>query len=116
MRALSVTILFLGVNLFAQTRPGLTGSFGNVVFPGSTAAQPGVHRSFGNVAFPGTGGPKVNIPFSITDPTFGARLGSVVSGQRNTGYPVNGNFRRNHSVAIPVAVPVYVGGSYDVPY
>ncbi len=53
-------------SLIAQTRPAITGSFGNVVFPGGTAAQ-GVQRSFGNVAFPGTGGPKISVPFSITD-------------------------------------------------
>jgi hypothetical protein len=66
MRIVSgLSVFFLvGAALAAQVRPGLTGSFGNVVFPGGTAAQ-GVQRGFGNVAFPGTGGPKVSVPFSI---------------------------------------------------
>jgi hypothetical protein len=108
----SFSFLILTTTLSAQTRPGMTGSFGNVVFPGGTAAQ-GVQRSFGNVAFPGTGGPKVRIPFSITDPTFGARLGANVAGRnvlRESG-------RGGHGRVTPVyAYPVYIGGGYyDAP-
>src|SRR5215510_6263301 len=98
---------------FGQNRPGITGSFGNVVFPGGTSSTtPGVLRSFGNVVFPGTGGPRVNVPFSITDPSFGARLGANVAGQnvlRQSGF---GGGRRGGTTVIPYAVPVYVGGGY----
>ena len=82
--------LLLGGGLFAQTRgnagfvsptPRMTGSFGSVVFPGGTAANPGVQRTFGNVAFPGGGGPQLVVPGTITDPTFGLRLGNTVLGR-----------------------------------
>ncbi len=101
--------LLLAVVCSGQVRPGFTGSFGNVVFPGGTAAIPGVQRSFGNVAFPGTGGPRFNIPFSITDPTLGARLGANVGGRNVLG---SRPAVRHGAVAVPYAVPVYVGGGY----
>jgi hypothetical protein len=108
---------FLITSLAGQTRPAITGNFGNVVFPGGTAAQ-GVQRSFGNVAFPGTGGPKVNIPFSITDPTFASRLGANVGGRnvlRDNGRGVSGRGGFGRTGAV-YAFPVYVGGGYyDAP-
>jgi hypothetical protein len=116
MRILSgVSVFFLFSSaLAAQVRPGMTGSFGNVVFPGGTAAQ-GVHRSFGNVAFPGTGGPKLHAPFSITDPTFAARLGANVGGQNVLRQSQrHGGSRRG--VGSVYAFPVYIGGGYyDAP-
>jgi hypothetical protein len=125
LRGIGVTLL-LGSSLAAQQRtaPAISGSFGNVVFPGGTSATPGIRRNFGNVAFPGTGGPKVTIPFSITDPTFGARLGQVVSGQSvwgPSGYAgtagTRANWRRPTTIIAPLAVgfPVYTGG-YETPY
>src|ERR1700720_1682028 len=76
--------------LSAQTH----GSFGNVVYPGGTSAtNPTIQRSFGNVAYPGGGGPH---PTALTP----AR-------------------RRNTSVVVPYAYPVYVGGYggyYDSAY
>jgi hypothetical protein len=101
--------------LFAQFRSHPTlnnGGFGNVVFPGGTSAQPGVSRNFGNVVFPGTGGPKLNVPFSITDPTFGARLGRTVAGQNVYGQQFSGR-GRNRATVVPYAFPVYVGSGYD---
>jgi len=116
MRVLSgFSMLFLvGATLAAQVRPGMTGSFGNVVFPGGTAAQ-GMHRGFGNVAFPGTGGPKINIPLSITDPTFGARLGANVGGQNVLRQSQGRGGARRGGGAV-YAFPVYIGGAYyDAP-
>jgi hypothetical protein len=110
-------ILFSGGILLAQTHRGTTAGFGNVVFPGG-GTQPGVQRSFGNVVFPGAGlGSTVGIPFSITDPTFGARLGANIGG-RNV-LRQSGGFRRGTTV-LPYAYPVYIGGgdygtSYDQP-
>jgi hypothetical protein len=103
--------LLLAVTLPAQRRtaPVVKGGFGNVVFPGGTAANSGVRRNFGNVVFPGTGGPQVKIPFSITDPTFGARLGANVGGQNVLRQSFRGS-RHRGAVAVPFAVPVYVGG------
>jgi hypothetical protein len=128
MKALcGVCISFVcGAGLCAQTRPGITGSFGNVVFPGGTAAQRGVTRSFGNVVFPGTGGPRLNVPFSISDPTFASRRtpaqnpGGRIPG-RGTG---NGAANWRRSTVIVAPVPVYVGASgpyvdgtgYETPY
>src|SRR5512142_1753252 len=113
--------VLLAGGLFAQYRPNPTptftnGGFGNVVFPGGTSAIPGVHRNFGNVVFPGTGGPKLNVPFSITDPTFGDRLSRTVAGQNVLRQQYNGQRRRSGAATyVPFAYPVYVGG-YGMSY
>ncbi len=94
-------------------QPFVQGSFGNVVFPGGTAALPGVQRSFGNAVFPsGAGYPRLVVPGSIKDPTFLSRRGP------GFGRPTDGRFgsHRNGAVLIPYAYPVYVGGFYDNPY
>ena len=90
----------------------MTGSFGNVVFPGGTSATtPGVTRSFGNVAFPGGGGPQLVVPNANN---IGRRPFPI------GGRPfANANGRRNNTVAIPYAYPVFgggYGGGYDAPY
>lgn len=78
---------------FVNPQPFVTGGFGNVVFPGGTAATvPGTQRFFGNVAFPGGGGPRLVVPGS---PVFG----------RSSQAP-----RRSNVIAVPYAYPVYVGG------
>jgi hypothetical protein len=106
--------LLVATGLFAQYRTGfsgaaprMTGSFGNVVFPGGTAAMPGVQRSFGNVVFPGGGGPQLIFPNRITDPTAGLRPGAGLLG---------GSAARGRSSGVAYAYPVYVGGSYDSSY
>jgi hypothetical protein len=120
MRILCGLVLFpafLISSLVAQTRPAIAGSFGNVVFPGGAAAQ-GIQRGFGNVVFPGTGGPRAGIPFSITDPTFGARLGANVGGRnvlRESGRGASGRAGYGRAGAV-YAFPVYIGGGYyDAP-
>jgi hypothetical protein len=108
---LAVALLLSG-SLFAQHRggfvdptPRMTGGFGNVVFPGGTAAT-GVHRTFGNVVFPGGGGPRLVVPGTITDPTFAIGLGNTVQGRNMLGGGRRGN--------TPVyGFPVY---SYDPSY
>lgn len=106
--------IFLSTTLVAQTRPGITGSFGNVVLPGSGPSRT-VQRGFGNVVFPGTGGPRVSSPFSITDPTFGARLGANVAGRNVLRESSRG--RGVGRSPFVYAYPVYIGGSgyYDAP-
>lgn len=88
---------------------------------GPAGAGMGASRGFGNVVFPGTGHPPAaRHPFSITDPGFGARLGSVVSGFPQPGYPparggVGGNRGgggQRGTVVVPFPYPVYMGG-YD---
>ena len=101
---------------FVNPQPFIQGSFGNVVFPGGTAALPGVHRTVGNAVFPsGSGFPRLVVPGSITDPTFLYRPGAAGSG---FGRPIAGGrgSRRGNGVLVPYAVPVYAGGFYDNPY
>ncbi len=125
---LSIALLMAG-GLFGQGRgngwvnptPRLTGNFGNVVFPGGTpATYPGVTRSFGNVVFPGGSGPKMVVPgtpASITDPTFGLRLGNTVAGRSPySGYGRPGDRGRGQRGTTVYAYPVYVGGFYDPSY
>jgi hypothetical protein len=116
MRILSALLFsFLGLclSLPAQTRTPAHGGFGSVMFPGGVSG-PGVQRSFGNAIFPGTGGPRANIPFSITDTTFGARLGANVGGRNVLRESGRGGARR--SGAYVYALPVYIGGGYyDAP-
>jgi hypothetical protein len=109
--------LLLANSIFAQQRgsvqPTLQGSFGNIVFPGGTAStMPGIQRTFGNVVFPGGGGPRLNVPLSSQDPT---RLNSRTV-PPNRGYFGGQRMSRfTGAVAVPYAVPVYVGG-YDNSY
>ncbi|HWB83681.1 MAG TPA: hypothetical protein VG675_06050 [Bryobacteraceae bacterium] len=105
--------LLVASSLFGQVRgggfsarPTLTGTFGNVVFPGGTAALPGVRRSFGNVAFPGGGGPRLQVPFSVRDPTFVSGIGVNKGGFRGGKHFRSG---RQQGV-ITYAYPVFVGG------
>jgi len=121
--ALILLLLSVG-GAFAQGRgfispaPVFQGSFGNVVFPGGTAATPGVQRFFPNVAFPAANPPKIYTPFTVTDPTrIGAQFGR---GNRSVGVPNGGGFfgtgfgngsrRGTGVVAVPYYVPIYVGG------
>jgi hypothetical protein len=104
---------------FVNPAPVFQGSFGNVVFPGGTAATPGVQRFFPNVAFPAGNPPRIYTPFTVTDPTrIGAQFGR---GNRGIGVPNGAVFggggfgtgsRRfgNGVVAVPYYVPIYVGG------
>lgn len=102
---------------FVNPQPFVRGSFGNVVFPGGTSAFPGTQRSFGNVVFPGGSGPRLVVPFSVTDPTFLARPGSAGRLPRGSEGLLLGSRRRGSSAWLaPYAVPVYVGGFYDNPY
>ncbi len=100
--------LFLGAAMFAQQRGGggvqpvVQGSFGNVVFPGGTAAIPGVHRTMPGIA---VSGPRLNVPFSNQDPTRLSAQGVLP----RAGYNYVGNPRRSRGTAV-MAVPVYVGG------
>jgi hypothetical protein len=114
-------IVLLATSAFAQGRgfinpaPVFQGSFGNVVFPGGTAADPGVQRFFPNVAFPAGNAPRIYTPYTVTDPTrIGAQFGR---GNRGFGAPIgsggfgNGSRRSGTGVvAVPFYVPIYVGG------
>jgi hypothetical protein len=125
----SVIILFLSLagGALAQGRgfinaapafnpaPVFQGSFGNVVFPGGTAADPGVVRFFPNAAFPAGNAPKIYTPFTVTDPTrIGARFGQGnrgFGGGFGPGGFGNGSRRTGTGVvAVPYYVPIYVGG------
>ncbi len=77
---------------------------------------------YGNVVFPGTGHmPGTYSPFSIVDPTFGARLGYTVSGfpypyGYSSGYYGSGyGYGRRGPVVVPYGVPVYAP-YYEDPY
>ena len=101
---IAAALLFSGA-VFAQNRfgtpnlgfgtPVVTGGFGNAVFPAGTPANsPNITRFNSNAVFPAGGGPRLFIP--------GKRP------NRFTGSPL---------VAVPFAVPVYVGGSgFDSSY
>jgi hypothetical protein len=121
-----IFLLLLAGSAFAQGRgfinpaPVFQGSFGNVVFPGGTAANPGVQRFFPNVVFPAGNPPQIYTPFTVTDPTrvsaqfgkgnrgFGGGFGpgGFGNGSRRFG---NGAFGTGVVVA-PYVVPIYVGG------
>ncbi|HEY1238941.1 MAG TPA: hypothetical protein VGF16_00230 [Bryobacteraceae bacterium] len=121
MRALagSVFVLSFVVSGWGQPRGGFVnptpfvqGTFGNVVFPGGTAANPGVHRTFGNAAFPGGSGPHLVVPGAVTDPTFLQRQFRPRTGRPSIGF---GTWGSGGVYAYPV--PVYAGGGfYDNPY
>jgi hypothetical protein len=112
--------LLLATTVLAQRgavnpQPTVQGSFGNIVFPGGTAStMPGIQRTFGSVVFPGGGGPRLNVPLSSQDPT---RL-NTRSVAPNRGYFGGQRLTRSTGgVAVPYAVPVYVGGyGYDNSY
>ncbi len=110
----SLCAQFRGNPGFSAATPRMTGGFGSVVFPGGTAAtSPGIQRNFGSVVSPGGGGPRLVIPGSVIDPSFGLRLGATVAGRDYFGRSDGGRGRR----ATPVyAYPVYVGGFYDSSY
>ena len=97
-------VLVVAASLYAQ-RGG----------PAGSSAGMGASRGFGNVVFPGTGHAPAGNPFSVADPGFGARLGSVVSGDYRIGYPParggqRGGGQRGGTVVVPYAYPVFVGG------
>jgi len=122
-------ILFLAIGVSAQTAtrsfggvfsggasaaPGVTRSFGSVVFPGGTSATtPGITRNFGSVVFPG-GSPFVpvvrtagviGVPHGV-----GVRPAASARGQNfRRGLGNNGNTQANSFV---YAYPLFVGG-YD---
>jgi hypothetical protein len=122
MKRIALLVTVLSIPAWPQIRGG--GRMGN---PGGNLGRgPGIFSApapvrtfgsphgFGNVLFPGTGhAPGTFSPFSIVDPTFGARLTNTVSGFG----PVFGGGRhfggRRHfggsgAVIVPYAVPVYV--------
>lgn len=118
LTGLGLALLFTAA-LFAQGRGGfinpqpfVQGSFGNIVLPGGTAGNIGVQRTFGNPVFPGGGGPRLVVPFSVTDPTFLQRPGAAGRFPRGRGLNLGGRYSW-----LPYAYPVYVGsGFYDNPY
>ena len=96
---------------FVNPQPFVQGSFGNIVLPGGTAGNFGVQRTFGNIIYPGGGGPRLVVPFSVTDPTFLQRPGAAGRYPRGRGLNLGGYG------LVPYAYPVYVGGGfYDNPY
>lgn len=121
MRAIGMLSLALlaAAGLYGQhrggsvnTAPRITGNFPSVLYPGGTAAM-GVQRTRPNILFPGGGGPQLVVPGTITDPTFGLRLGSTVGAQ-----PAYGRGRRSGggAFAYPVFVPSYVDPYYESYY
>lgn len=96
---------------FGNPTPFVQGSFGNIVMPGGTAANFGVQRTFGNIIYPGGGGPRLVVPYNVTDPTFLQRPGAAGRYPRGRGLNLGGYG------LVPYAYPVYVGGGfYDNPY
>ena len=88
---------------FINPTPTVTGSFGNVVFPGGTGNMPGITRTFGNATFPGGGGPHFNVPLAPHDPSrFAGTFNNFNRGERGA--------RRSSVYAFPYVVPVYYGG------
>lgn len=104
---------------FAQYRgnptPVFQGFFGNVVFPAGVSGMPGVTRFVPNVVFPAGNPPQLNVPFSAQN---SVRLGQQYASNR--GFGGSGSFvgtgfgggrgSNRAAVAIPYAVPVYIGG------
>lgn len=95
---ISIALVFafgiFATGLPAQNRfgtPAFTGGFPNAVFPGGTPANyPGLIRFTPSAVYPGGGGPHLAVP--------GQRV------HRYTG---------SRTIAVPFAVPVYLGGGYD---
>jgi hypothetical protein len=90
---------------FRNPTPVFQGTFGNVVFPGGTAAIPGVTRFFPNAVFPAGNPPRLYVPGTVRDPT----LLSSRFGHPN-GFPGSRPAYKSGGFAVPYAVPVYVGG------
>ena len=116
---IAIALLAVGT-LAAQNRagfvntPGVTRTFGSVVFPGGTSAMPGIQRTTPNVLYPGGGGPQIGIPAP-----------NVNLGLRGSGQPFGGGgVRRNNfggyrnGAGAVYAYPVYVGAYpyYDPSY
>ncbi len=122
-RAAGVAVMLVaGVSAFAQhvgprsggNVRGFNGGFGSVAFPATGSRPASLYNSgFGNVAFPAFGhSPAINNAynaFSITDPSFAARLGRTVSGAPYGSY---GGNRGQAYVYVPYAYPVYGGDPY----
>jgi hypothetical protein len=100
------TSLFAQYHGFGNPTPVFQGTFGNVVFPAGTAAIPGVHRFIPNVVFPAGNAPQLYVPGSVTDPT----LISARFGHANGSPYSRPAYRSAGVVAVPYAVPVYLGG------
>lgn len=120
--------LILTSAAFAQYRgnptPVFQGFFGNVVFPAGVSGMPGVTRFVPNYVFPAGNPPQLNVPYS---PQNSVRLGQQYASNRGfggyggfggtggfggsgfSGYRGSGG-SRGGTVAIPYAVPVYIGG------
>jgi len=132
---LSAILVVSGASVWAQMGPrqghgGRGGGYGPGQGRGPGIYSPPAPRTYGsphgygNVVFPGTGhAPGTYSPFSIVDPTFGARLSNTVSGfgygygyghgkgyydgyrqPRGYGY----GYGYGGGVVVPYAVPVYV--------
>lgn len=102
---------FLGTAAFAQYHvPAFQGTYGsvvipahsNVLFPAGTTG-PGVTRFVPNVVYPAGNGPQLYTPTTQIASNRGF-VGTGYSGRRG-GYGY-----RSGSVAIPYAVPIYLGG------
>jgi hypothetical protein len=90
---------------FGNPTPVFQGTFGNVIFPGGTAAIPGVTRFFPNAVFPAGNPPRLYVPGAVKDPTYlSARFGQP------NGFSGSRPAYRSGGFAVPYAVPVYVGG------
>jgi hypothetical protein len=115
---------------FVNPQPVLRGGVGSVVWPGGTwATVPGITRNTPSVVNPGGGGVSLVVPFSVTDPTFPARLARTVANQNFNRFPAfsgnwgfgnkgSGNWGRggggrNGTAILPYPIPVYVGGGYS---
>jgi hypothetical protein len=97
-------VSFLTVILSTAAFAQFQGTFGNVVFPAGTNAMPGVTRFFPNVVFPAG-----NAPHLVPSAQVAFNRG-FVGGQGAYGYAGYGSRRYGGAVAVPYAVPVYVGG------
>jgi len=112
-------LLLVAVSAFGQRHGGIRG--GGFNRPAGSIQPPyGSTTGFGNVVFPGTGHPPVI--GSITDTTFGTRLGATVSGYPPyTGAPTGGRrgIQGGRSVVyVPYGVgyPMYVEPDPQVTY
>ncbi|MBV9506337.1 MAG: hypothetical protein JO323_15165, partial [Acidobacteriia bacterium] len=114
-------LLFSGAALaqnhaFVNSTPVLRGSFGNVLFPAGVPTNPGTRQVFPNVVFPPGTAPRLYVPNStLAGAQFSAanrgRAGYGGNGYVGSGYARNGyRGRGNSTVAVPYAVPIYVGG------
>jgi hypothetical protein len=113
---LAATLVLAGA-AFAQNGRGITGTGGGggAGLPYRTFGSP---SGFGNILAPGVG----TLPPLTNGATFPQRLGNTISGfPPYTGTAGRSGVRGRGAVAIPYAVPVWVGGygsgyGYDAPY